>query len=435
MVEVREGLGVGQAREGDELVGVEGRPDDRDPLQHLPGQRIDAADHRGVEHLDPRRLRGRPAGQLGHRERHATGDGGDLLDQLVVGLGDVATDQAGHRLLVEGSQLGHHRTLARHEALTHLQERRTDGVEAVRHHQGHAVVRRGPGEVVQEAQAGLVGIVDVVDGEQQPLPRRRQPDELGGGHEEPLVAPIPAPGHLPARRAPGRSRPGRSPRGRRGGRRGGGRRRRAPRARAHRATTPPPRPPHPARPGSPARSPAGGLGPAASTSRCRAIPSRTTPGRDPRPPRPSVRPSAACSASRPTSSSSGRRRTGAPAKRLVAERDRRRTRSHAELAAQLAVHALELAEHGVAVAGGEVLLHELDVGLLVARLDLDQGVPATGQAEQLDVPQPQVLTTLLGPVLVAILRQQLAPVAVDRRAARRRDRRRPGPAAPAPRSG
>ena len=42
-------------------------------------------------------------------------------------------------------------------------------------------------------------------------------------------------------------------------------------------------------------------------------------------------------------------------------------------------------------------------------------VPATGQAEQLDVPQPQVLTTLLGPVLVAILRQQLASVAVDRR--------------------
>ena len=146
--------------------------------------------------------RGRPAGQLGHRERHAAGDGGDLLDQLLVGLGDVATDQTGHRALVEGSQLGHHRALARHEALAHLQERRTDGVEPVGHHQGHTLVRRGPGEVVEEAQAGLVGIVDVVDGEQQPLPRRRQPDELGGGHEEPLVAPIPAPGHLPTRQRP-----------------------------------------------------------------------------------------------------------------------------------------------------------------------------------------------------------------------------------------
>ena len=69
----------------------------------------------------------------------------------------------------------------------------------------------------------------------------------------------------------------------------------------------------------------------------------------------------------------------------------------------------------MAIAGGEVLPHERDVGLLVAGLELDQGLPATGQAEQLDVPQPQVLTTLLDPVLVAVLRQQLALVPIDRR--------------------
>ena len=43
--------------------------------------------------------------------------------------------------------------------------------------------RRRAGDVVEEAQAGVVGVVDVVDGEQQTVGGRRQADQLGGGHE------------------------------------------------------------------------------------------------------------------------------------------------------------------------------------------------------------------------------------------------------------
>ena len=40
---------------------------------------------------------------------------------------------------------------------------------------------------MEEAQAGVVGVVHVVDGEQQAVRRRREPDQLGGGDEQPLV--------------------------------------------------------------------------------------------------------------------------------------------------------------------------------------------------------------------------------------------------------
>ena len=53
-----------------------------------------------------------------------------------------------------------------------------------------------PGEVVNETQAGVVGVVDVVDGEQQAVRRRRQPDELGRGDEQPLVRAAAGPGDL-----------------------------------------------------------------------------------------------------------------------------------------------------------------------------------------------------------------------------------------------
>jgi len=46
----------------------------------------------------------------------------------------------------------------------------------VREHDAHPQAARRPGEVVQQAQAAVVGVVHVVDGEQQALTSCRQPD-------------------------------------------------------------------------------------------------------------------------------------------------------------------------------------------------------------------------------------------------------------------
>ena len=56
-----------------------------------------------------------------------------------------------------------------------------------------------PGEVVQQAEAGLVRLVHVVDGEQQTGARRREPQQLGRGNEQPLVGALAAPRQLGAR--------------------------------------------------------------------------------------------------------------------------------------------------------------------------------------------------------------------------------------------
>ena len=63
IVEAVERFLLRQPRQGDELVGVERRPDDRHPLEHLARRRRDAADHVGVECLHPPRLVGRCGGR------------------------------------------------------------------------------------------------------------------------------------------------------------------------------------------------------------------------------------------------------------------------------------------------------------------------------------------------------------------------------------
>jgi len=63
----------------------------------------------------------------------------------------------------------------------------------VRDHDAHPLAERRPGEVVQQAQAAVVGVVGIVDGEQQAPARRGQADQLGRGHEEPLVRALSGP--------------------------------------------------------------------------------------------------------------------------------------------------------------------------------------------------------------------------------------------------
>ena len=53
-----------------------------------------------------------------------------------------------------------------------------------------------PGKMVQQPQAGLVGLVHVVDGEQQAGPGGREAQQFRGGDEQPLVGPLPVPGQL-----------------------------------------------------------------------------------------------------------------------------------------------------------------------------------------------------------------------------------------------
>ena len=103
-----------------------------------------------------------------------------------------------------------------------------------------------------------------------------------------------------------------------------------------------------------------------------------------------------------------------------------RPRVHAQLAAQHAIHALELAQRGVAVSGRREPAHQLQVGLLVAGIQLDQPLPLPGQPQDAGVAAAQLLATIGRPVLVRVLGQQLATV--ERDGSSRRARRPPRPA-------
>ena len=72
-----------------------------------------------------------------------------------------------------------------------------------------------PGKIVQQPQAGLVGLVHVVDGEQQAGPGGREAQQFRGGDEQPLVGPLPRPRSAHARPGLGRSPRGMSRRARR----------------------------------------------------------------------------------------------------------------------------------------------------------------------------------------------------------------------------
>ena len=178
---------LGKAGEGDELVGVERRPHHGHALEHLAGGRRDAADHGGVEGLHPARLPRGAAGQLVHRERHPAAEGGDLVDLLVRRGGHVPTDQGRDTVPIEGTEHDLGRAMAVDEALAGLGQDVAQRARSVGEDEADVVVARRPGDVVQEAKAGVVGVVEVVEGQQQAVRRRGEPDQLGRGHEQALV--------------------------------------------------------------------------------------------------------------------------------------------------------------------------------------------------------------------------------------------------------
>ena len=84
----------------------------------------------------------------------------------------------------------------------------------------------------------------------------------------------------------------------------------------------------------------------------------------------------------------------------------------ADLSGQDGLQALELADRGVAAAGVGVLSHELAVGGLVGGVGLGQVAPAPALAEEVDVPAVGPLSCGDGPLVVAVLGQDLAGVVV-----------------------
>ena len=314
------------------------------------------------------RLVGRPPGELVDGERDAAAERGDLArSSSARGSGDVAAHERRRcRRRASGpssSSIAPWRSIRLWRVSASVSRRRR---RPMGEHDADALVARRAGDVVQEAQAGVVGVVDVVDGQQQPVRGRREADQLGGGDEQPLVRALARPRDLGA------------------GERAVDllavvvgetveQRRVAPAHvgerlddRARTATRPRPAPTCRARRGSPApRASAvdrgeqrrlADAGRAADDQHVRLRPAAEST---------SARSASASSPSRPTSVSS-RRAHVVLGEQAVAQRHRLAPGGDAELAAQRAVHALELAERGVAVAVRGVAAHEREVGELVA---------------------------------------------------------------------
>ena len=94
----------------------------------------------------------------------------------------------------------------------------------------------------------------------------------------------------------------------------------------------------------------------------------------------------------------------------VAQCDRLRAGCDAKLPAQHPVEAFELAERGVAVTGCNVAAHQFEVGAFVAGVEVGDVLPAFVEAEELEVELVELLAARCRPVLVAVLREQLAAI-------------------------
>ena len=307
------------------------------------------------------------------------------------------------------AELERRRAVPVDEAVAGLGERVAHRERAVAEHDAHALRGGRSGDVVHQPKARVVGVVDVVDREQKAVRRRREAHELGrprrtdaGGSCHPSRA-------SPCRRARGRSPPDD---GRRGRRASVGCRRHT----------------------SASASTTGAYGHAPSTgaevprptrkltSRARSddrleqrrLPDtgrrrrRSTCGLVRRRRRAARARRSRSPASRPIRASSLADRDVSLGQQAIPQRDRLASGRHAELTAHRAIHALELAERRVPVAVGRVPAHEREMRDLVARVDLDDGLPPAVELEQVEVAKPQLLATVLRPVFVAVVGEQLA---------------------------
>ena len=278
------------------------------------------------------------------------------------------------------------------------------------------------GEVVQEAEARVVGVVRVIDHEQQSGAGRGEPHELGRGDEQPLMSD-------PAAADRGTA-------GRLGGLAGARRLVTAPSPvdlRAVRVIEPVEQRRMPAaevghglehrcvRPGALDRGGTADAAPPAERGRVRAelLDERGLAGSR-RPGDEHGSPSAGADraeqvgedlelvlASDQSLVERRRRRGGMRQDRedLVPQPCRLLARDHAELVTQGTVHALVLAERGPPIAAGDVRAHQCDVRFLVGRLFGEECVPALRAAKERHVEAARVFAARVGPRLVGVGRQ------------------------------
>ena len=134
-----------------------------------------------------------PAGQLDDRERRSARQFHDAGHRVGVSVGLVA---AGQLLGLRGGERGEFvgdGASASGEAGAELLEPIGERHRPVPDQQGYALGSGAAGQIVGQAQAGLIGFVKVVEHEHGTAVGCGQPQHLGNGHEEPLVPALAAP--------------------------------------------------------------------------------------------------------------------------------------------------------------------------------------------------------------------------------------------------
>jgi hypothetical protein len=185
------GLVLGPVGDGQQLVGPEGQAQQRHPAERAHGARGKGRRHRTIASVaDPRHLE--------HGERESGRRVGDLLDRGGVEVREPVGEKAVGRGRGQRAEHDPLPAATGDQAGDEVLEVGRCGL-AVRQHEDDAFVDRTAREVVQETQRGLVGVLQVVDHQQQSGTRPGDPHELGGRDEESLVAGLACPAEVAPR--------------------------------------------------------------------------------------------------------------------------------------------------------------------------------------------------------------------------------------------
>ena len=192
-VEMHEGVVVGQISERDKLVGVEGRAQNGHPLQDVPSLRAKGGQCHRVGGLLPGGGGPGPAGELDDRERRSARQLHDAGHRVGGGVGLVAAGELPGLGGCERSEFVGDGAGAGGEAGAELLERVDRRRRPVPDQQCDALASGAAGQVMDEAQAGLISFVKVIKHQHGAPVGGGEAQQLGDGHEEPLMAAFAAP--------------------------------------------------------------------------------------------------------------------------------------------------------------------------------------------------------------------------------------------------
>ena len=122
--------------------------------------------------------------------------------RVLVGIGNVAGDERGGGGPVERRELEVDGVVAGHQAVPGFREGRCVWRWAMADGDDDALVEAGAGQVVQQAQAGVVGVVDVVDDQEHTVGGGGEAKQFGGGDEQSLVSGLASPAGVGAGERP-----------------------------------------------------------------------------------------------------------------------------------------------------------------------------------------------------------------------------------------